>query len=88
MPYQQDFWNQTKVMRELETAYIVLTDKSGETALSICLPVDSVEFSELLRERYLMSRLVSEASLGIEVGDELDGHRKGNLRKKYDKGAI
>lgn len=59
-------------MRNLEKAYIVFTDRQGKEALSLCLDVGSEEFSDLMREAYPISRLASEAALGVEVASEID----------------
>jgi len=70
--------------RDLREIYIVIVDHSGEVALSIREDVGSEAFSELMRERYLLTRLVGEAGLGCEVAGEIEDGRKINIRKKYE----
>jgi len=70
----------------LKDLYIVITDQAGNSALEICVPVDSEEFRILASERHPLQRLVGEARLGMEVEDEVEGHRKLKLIERYEKG--
>ncbi len=60
----------------LKDLYIVITDTAGNSALEMRLDVRSDEFRELCAERWPMERLYAEATRGMEIRDELDGHKK------------
>jgi hypothetical protein len=56
----------------LDKIYIIITDKLGDTVLSIIEEIGSEEYTKLLQEPYLLQRLVSEAKEGLEIKGELD----------------
>lgn len=66
---------------KLGELHIVITDQTGDTALSVYTPIsDTEQLNTILREPFIISRLLEEASTGIQVKAELD--RKINKRIK------
>jgi hypothetical protein len=56
----------------LDQIYIIITDKSGDTALKVSEGIGSKAYIKLLQEPYVLGRLVKEAEEGLEIKGELD----------------